>query len=210
LRDSPLLRDVLELDRLRSEMDLSNPRARQHKDRTAMEKQQMATRFAELRAAANAAGRRLIDAGFATPAKKKGASDADAVTLIGPVVARAVTDWLQSSAGQEVLRRMAALQIDPVGGGAAESDQPVAGKTFVLTGTLEAMSRGEAAEKIRARGGNVSGSVSKKTSFVVAGPGAGSKLEEARELGVRVLDEAEFLASLGKPPRAASGDLFPP
>ena len=64
----------------------------------------------------------------------------------------------------------------------------------MLTGTLEKMPRSQAAEKIRALGGNVSGSVSKKTSYVVAGPGAGSKLEEAKALGVAVVDEAGFLA----------------
>ena len=67
-----------------------------------------------------------------------------------------------------------------------------AGKTFVLTGTLPTMTREEAAEKIEAAGGKVSGSVSKKTSFVLAGAEAGSKLEKARELGVPVIDEAEF------------------
>jgi DNA ligase (NAD+) len=209
LRDSPLLRDVLELDRLRTELDLSNPRARQHKEKSPEEKQQMVARFAGLQAEASAAGRRLIDAGFATPAKKKGATDADAVTLIGPVVARAVSAWLHSSTGTEVLRRIAELRIDPIGGAAAQTDQPLAGKTFVLTGTLETMSRGEAADKIRALGGNVSSSVSKKAACVVAGPGAGSKLDEARELGVRVLDETEFLQLLGKPSHLAAGDLFP-
>ena len=66
------------------------------------------------------------------------------------------------------------------------------GKTFVLTGTLPTMKREEAEQKILAAGGKVSGSVSKKTSFVLAGADAGSKLEKARELGVRVIDEAEF------------------
>ena len=67
------------------------------------------------------------------------------------------------------------------------------GQTIVLTGTLTMFTRAEATEKIEAEGGKVSGSVSKKTSFVVAGEAAGSKLTKAQELGVRVLSEQEFL-----------------
>jgi len=71
------------------------------------------------------------------------------------------------------------------------------GKTFVLTGTLPTMSREQATEKIEGAGGKVSGSVSKKTSFVLAGEEAGSKLEKAKTLGVPVIDEAEFQRMLG-------------
>ena len=72
------------------------------------------------------------------------------------------------------------------------------GKTVVLTGTLEAMSRDAAKEEIERRGGRVSGSVSKKTDFLVAGAEAGSKLKKAAELGVQVLDEAAFLKLIGR------------
>ena len=209
VRDSPLLRDVLELDRLHGAADAANPRARHNKDATELDKQQLATRHAESLAEANAAGRRLLDAGFAEPAKKKGAADADAVSVVGPVIARAALDWFASDTGRAVLSRLAALGISPKGG-TAKGGQAFAGKTFVLTGTLEKMSRNEAAEKIRALGGNVSGSVSGKTHYVVAGPGAGSKLEEARTLGVTVLDEPQFLALLGgeASPAKAEQDLF--
>jgi DNA ligase (NAD+) len=73
---------------------------------------------------------------------------------------------------------------------------PYAGKTFVLTGTLPNLKREDAAAKIEAAGGKVSGSVSKKTDFVVAGADAGSKLEKANALGVKVIDEAELLRML--------------
>lgn len=71
------------------------------------------------------------------------------------------------------------------------------GKTFVLTGTLPSMTREEATAKIEAAGGKVTGSVSKKTDFVLAGAEAGSKLEKAQQLGIRILDEAEFLKQCG-------------
>jgi len=74
---------------------------------------------------------------------------------------------------------------------------PFAGKIVVLTGTLAAMTRDEAKERIEAGGGKVTGSVSKKTDFVVAGAEAGSKLDRAQELGVAVLDEEGFLKLLG-------------
>jgi DNA ligase (NAD+) len=70
---------------------------------------------------------------------------------------------------------------------------PLAGKTFVLTGTLPALKREEATAKIEVAGGRVSGSVSKKTDYVVAGAEAGSKLDKAQKLGVKIIDEAELL-----------------
>jgi DNA ligase (NAD+) len=78
------------------------------------------------------------------------------------------------------------------------NDMPLAGQTIVLTGTLQALSRDEAKEQLEALGAKVSGSVSKKTSFVVAGESAGSKLDKARELGVEIRDEAALLVLLGK------------
>jgi DNA ligase (NAD+) len=76
------------------------------------------------------------------------------------------------------------------------ANSAVAGKVLVLTGTLPALSRDEAKELIEAAGGKVSGSVSKKTDFVVAGAEAGSKLEKAQALGVKVIDEAQLLQLL--------------
>lgn len=198
--ESSLLADVVALDRLHSELEICNPRARRNKDKTELEKQQLATRHAELLAEANTTGRRLLDAGFAQPAKPKDATDADAVLVVGPVAAAAAQEWFAGPIGREVVRRLRELGIAPRGQRRAASGHPFAGKTLVLTGTLERMGRGEAQELVRAVGGNVSSSVSKKTDFVVAGPGAGSKLADAQKHGVRVLDEAQFFDLLGEAP----------
>jgi DNA ligase (NAD+) len=195
--DSALLRDVVALDRLRTEADAANPRAKVNRDKSDMEKLQLATQHTSLIEQANATGARLLAAGFANPAKKKNATDADVTTVLGPVVAQAALAWFSSDLGHETLRRINALGISPRGGNSAAGDSPFSGKTFVLTGTLQTMSRGEAQEKIRAQGGNVSSSVSSKTHFVVAGPGAGSKLDDAQKHGVTVISEEEFATMLG-------------
>jgi DNA ligase (NAD+) len=200
---SQLLQDVVTLDRLRTEIDVSSPRARTNKDKTAMEKQQLATRHAELLVEAEAVGASLLASGFAMMAKKKGATAADAVVAIGPVAAQAVLNWFASPLGQAAVARMKELGIAPRGGSPKVGDLPFAGKTFVLTGTLVTMGRTEAQEKIRALGGNVSSSVSKKTDYVVAGPGAGSKLEDAQRHEVKVLTEEEFEGLLGGAPAGA-------
>jgi DNA ligase (NAD+) len=116
---------------------------------------------------------------------------------VGPVAAASVLDYFASTVGRATLQRIQGLKIKPEVVAApatpAAKTGPFAGKTCVLTGTLSSMSRDEAGELIRQAGGTVSGSVSKKTDFVIAGEEAGSKLTKAKELGVRVLDEAEFV-----------------
>ena len=91
--------------------------------------------------------------------------------------------------------------VPPVAGEAAAAG-PLAGKTVVVTGTIEGFSREEAEEAVRAAGGKAAGSVSKKTDYLVAGPGAGSKLAKAQELGVPVLDADGFRALLAGEPDA--------
>ena len=117
---------------------------------------------------------------------------------VGPVVAAHVRHFFDQEHNRDVI---AALRAHGVRWPAmmrkrANGEGPLAGKTFVLTGTLDAMSRDEASERIAALGGKVSGSVSKKTSYVVAGAEPGSKLKKAQELGVEVLDERAFLTLL--------------
>ncbi len=113
-----------------------------------------------------------------------------AVPDIGPVVAAAVREYLDQPQNLALIRELAAtgLKMDaPITGASAPG--PLSGKTFVLTGTLPTMSREAAAEAIQSRGGKVTGSVSKKTDYVVAGADPGSKLAKAQTLGVSVLDE---------------------
>ncbi len=140
-------------------------------------------------------GERLIKAGFAEPSKSKADNQRGIVTQVGPVVALSVLDFFVSSAGKKVPQRMKQLGIKPKSEKVSAKKLvalPLAGKTFVLTGTLPSMTREDASAKIEALGGHVSGSVSKKTDFVLAGSEAGSKLEKAKDLGVKIIDEAEF------------------
>lgn len=109
----------------------------------------------------------------------------------GEKTATAVATWFADPANRELLRELQAAGMKPTAPAAASS--ALAGKTFVLTGTLPTLSREDATAKIEAAGGKVSGSVSKKTHYVIAGEEAGSKLEKAKSLGVPVLDEEAFL-----------------
>jgi DNA ligase (NAD+) len=201
---SDLLRDVIELNRLREEAGGCKPRARANKEKSELEKQQLSEKYATLTAQANAIGRRLIEAGFAQAAKKKDATDADAVVAVGPVAAGAVLDWFAGATGQNVLSQLKKLGIDPQGMTASPAigGHPFAGKSFVITGSLAGMGRSEAADKIRAAGGNVTGSVSKKTDYLLVGENPGSKQEEAIRHGVAQLTEPEFAALLEEKPAA--------
>ena len=121
------------------------------------------------------------------------------VNDVGPVVAQSIRQFFDEPHNREVVEQLRACGIqwlEADGIAATASTSPFAGKTVVLTGTLSAMSRDDAKDKLELVGAKISGSVSKKTDFVVAGAEAGSKLDKAQELGVAVLDEAHFLQML--------------
>ena len=104
-------------------------------------------------------------------------------------------DFFASDSGRKILRRIKQIGIKPKSEMISTKDAaklPLAGKTFVLTGTLPSMTREEASARIESLGGHVSGSVSKKTTYVLAGEEAGSKLDKAKQLGIVILDEAKF------------------
>lgn len=114
---------------------------------------------------------------------------------IGDVIAQSLIQWHGDDRNRQLVERLrrAGLNFTSALHNPAAALGPFAGQTFVLTGTLPTMSREQAAAKIEALGGKVSSSVSKKTDYVVAGVEAGSKLEKAQKLGVKIIDEAEFL-----------------
>ena len=142
---------------------------------------------------------RALAAYFGTLDKIKNASIDEllAVPDVGPVVAKHIHDFFKEKHNLEVIQKLMdkgvhwpAVKV--------KKTQPLAGKTFVLTGTLSAMTRDEAKEKLIALGAKASGSVSKKTDYVIAGDSPGSKYDKAVDLGIEILDEQRFLALLKK------------
>lgn len=123
-----------------------------------------------------------------------------AIRDIGPVSAHCVVAYFQEERSRRVVEKLRAAGVtmeQPIVAALAE-DLPLSGQTVVITGTLPGMSREEAAQLVQENGGRVTGSVSKKTSFLLAGEAAGSKLAKAQQLGIPVLDLEELLAKLGK------------
>jgi DNA ligase (NAD+) len=117
---------------------------------------------------------------------------------VGSAIAEAVVAFFSERRNQDLIERLRKARLTFTEPRAASADGPLVGKTYVLTGTLPTLSRGEATELIEAAGGRVAGSVSKKTDAVVAGAEAGGKLEKAQALGVEIIDEAELLRRVGR------------
>jgi len=185
LAGSEVLRDIRDLGAKESERSEISPRSRKNPPKDEAEKAARQQRDEALKAEIAAIESRLETGGL----KAK-------LVEVGPVAAASVLDFFASTAGKKVLARIRELGINPASEKAAiaaTAKGVFSGKTFVLTGTLPTLSREEATAKIEAAGGKVTGSVSKKTDFVLAGAEAGSKLTKAQELGVRILGEAGFL-----------------
>ena len=127
-----------------------------------------------------------------------------AIDGFGSVMAQSVVEFFARAGAADLVGRLAALGVNMTWQGEARTDK-LAGKTLVVTGTLPTLSRKEAEVLIVRNGGKASGSVSKKTAYVVAGEAAGSKLTKAQQLGVPVLTEAEFLALLADGPAGSEG-----
>ena len=112
---------------------------------------------------------------------------------IGPIVAESITAYFADNRNRGLVEALQDAGIDPRIGEKEPNSGIFSGKTFVFTGSLEKFTRDEAHEMVRRQGGSAAGSVSKKTDYVVAGPGAGSKLDKAKSLGIKILSEDEFL-----------------
>jgi DNA ligase (NAD+) len=201
--ESPLLRDTLHLNRLNEQILEHSPLSAANKKKPQAERDAMRPIWKRLMVEADDVGRRLIESGFAQAASGSG-NTRTATTVVGPVAAESVLKFFTSQAGMAVLTRLTALHIDPRNSQVERPSETtrgsLTGKTVVLTGTLPSLSRDEASKLIREAGGNVSSSVSKNTSYVLAGESAGSKLEKARELGVEILNEQQFRALLNADP----------
>src|SRR5207244_13588861 len=122
--------------------------------------------------------------------------DLTSIGGIGEVVAEAVADFFGEPHNQEIVTELL-RQVTPTPPEATAASSPVAGKTVVFTGSLEKITREEAKAMAERLGAKVAGSVSQKTDYVVAGPGAGSKLGKAKDLGVAVLSEDEWFDLVG-------------
>ena len=150
---------------------------------------------------------RSLATAFGSMDRIREASEEDlaATDGVGPVIAREVIDWFQVDWHREIVESWAAAGVRMEDEVDDSVPKVLEGLTIVVTGTLEDYSRDSAKEAILTRGGKASGSVSKKTDFLVAGASAGSKLEKAESLGVTVLDEADFTRLLAEGPEAFQG-----
>jgi DNA ligase (NAD+) len=126
-------------------------------------------------------------------------SELQGIPEVGPRVARAIVDYFASPQAKTVLKKLKAAGVRMETDASANRSEKLAGKTFVITGSLTSMSRDQAESLIVAHGGRASGSVSKKTDFVVVGENPGSKYDKARELGIKTLHEEDFLKMIGNP-----------
>jgi DNA ligase (NAD+) len=192
LAESAVLRDIRDLGARDAERQEISPRSRKNPPKDEADKARRIQRDEELKVEIAEIEARLAAGGLKAQMKE-----------VGPVAAARVLDYFASPVGRTTLKRIHELKIKPEAiatpaVAAVAQSGPFAGKTCVLTGTLSTMTREAAGELIRQAGGTVSGSVSKKTDFVIAGESAGSKLDKAKELGVRALSEEEFLAMCGK------------
>lgn len=134
-------------------------------------------------------------------------SQISAVHSLGETIARSVYDWFHNPANQELIEclQRAGLQLESQTPSIAETElQPLAGQTFVITGTLPTLKRDQAKALIQQAGGKVTDSVSQKTTYLVAGQEAGSKLDKAQTLGIPILSEAELLTLINPKPTAPS------
>jgi DNA ligase (NAD+) len=182
---SRMLPLLLEMEELKAAVAGFNPKARAHAGKGEAEKKALQERHDKARTELAILQKRVEEYGLQG---------------IGPAVAREVLDFLASPRGRHLIAAAEKLDLRPAGSPSpsAAAETPFTGKTVVVTGTLSRYGRDEVKNLLRARGAQVTDSVSGKTDFLVVGAEAGSKLAKARALGVRVLEEDEFMRLLGE------------
>ncbi|MGC9454617.1 MAG: NAD-dependent DNA ligase LigA [Phycisphaerae bacterium] len=124
--------------------------------------------------------------------------DLEQIPEIGPAIAESIAQFFQSSQGRDVIKRLKDVGVDMSSQRGGSTAGPLAGKTVVITGSLENFTRSEAEQAVKSAGGRCTSSVSKNTDFVVVGADPGSKYDKARQAGVETIDEDEFIKRLGK------------
>jgi|688.fasta_scaffold11006_12 DNA ligase (NAD+) len=196
---SSLIADAADLGRANEKFE-ANSIKQKETDLSLDEKNRRRKNQADAKEEGNPIGKRLIEAGFVKRKPFDKEHPREAKTLIGGVAAASIQEWAQSDYGVRTLKRLNELGIRPVGKklNAKSITGPFEGKVFVLTGTLASLSRTEASNLIREAGGSIVGTVTKKTDYLLAGESAGAKLDKAKELGVEILTEKEFLNHLGE------------
>jgi NAD-dependent DNA ligase len=223
--NSSLLRGIAKLGNLYDELVVVSPFVRENKPKSPEEQASRKQQFENLKNEILDLGEELQKEGVANRNKKwerldqekkeKTKAVPEFVTVVGTKVAKNIIDFFDSKTGRKVLSRLQQLGIDPKGVSKKSKEHadavnlPFSGKTFVLTGSLSSMTRDKATDEIRAHGGSVAGAVSSNTNFLVAGEEAGSKLEKAKELGIKILTEKEFLEMLSSKPMSESKDKQP-
>jgi len=208
LAQSPLLEGITQLGKLYDQLQSVSPYSDSNPPKDEADREQREHTFEVIKKQIRNLGDQLCDMGGAQMSGKwtqLRMKDSKAIPEFLPTIdyaaAASVVKFFASDIGRKVISRMAGLKIHPSSvAGAKDGTEASAlsGKTFVLTGTLPTLKRDEASTLIREAGGNVTGSVSKNTNYLLAGEEAGSKLDKARELGVEILNEDQFLKMLGK------------
>jgi DNA ligase (NAD+) len=208
LKNSDIISDYLRLRDLIEVAKQVNPDATKSEskisgtdDQISVEKEQRTKRHAELNAEIQDIASRLKNAGVklevkGQPKKSGRPPLLDVASDLESEACQSIQKFFASDYGKRTVTRMAEFGIKPISKIEKPASSPVSGMTFVLTGTLPTLSRDEASALIRGAGGNVTGSVSKNTNFLLAGEDAGSKLDKAKELGIKILTEEEFLKML--------------
>jgi len=208
LAHSPLLEGIARLGRLYDQLQSVSPYSDSNPPKNEADREQRERAFEAIKKEIGELGEQLCDNSAAEMSgkwkqlrKKESKAIPEFLPTVDYAAAASVVKFFASDIGRSVIDRMADLKIRPSSAAALSAGMeasPLSGKTFVLTGTLPTLARDEASAFIREAGGNVTGSVSKNTNYLLAGEEAGSKLDKARALGVEILNENQFLKMLGK------------